>query len=190
MEEQCKQQDEVISPLLTEEGSGEGTMEGTQKPILQPIPINLDPNAIAQPKNNLLPAASSPEPVYILPSLAAQYTPKTPIAKAKASSSQLVQNLKKLVAFVQTFATTGRHWQLLTLHDIADGSGVGSEMEHLDLSNSTSSTSSSSLQRLEELVLGWGGGGGGLVSPTFFFHFILFYFDFFNLFLIFSLIFS
>ena len=29
VEEQCKQQDEAISPLLTEEGSGEGTVEGT-----------------------------------------------------------------------------------------------------------------------------------------------------------------
>ena len=114
LEEQCKQQDEEISPLLTEEGSGEGTVEGTQKPILQPIPINLDPSAIAQPKNSLLPAASSPEPVYILPSPLAQSTPKTPTAKAKASSSLLVQNLKKLVTSIQAFATTSE--TLATAH--------------------------------------------------------------------------
>ena len=72
-----------------------------------------------------------------------------------------------------------KHWQPLTLHGIVDGSGASSDMEHLDLDISTSSTSSSSLQRLEELVFlggGGGGGGGGSVSPTFCFHFILFYF--------------
>ena len=63
------------------------------------------------------------------------------------------------------------------LHDTLDGSGAGSDMEHLDLGISTSSTSSNSLQRLEELVL------GGLSLPQFFFHFsyfILFYFDVIN----------
>ena len=40
VEEQCKQQDEAISPLLIEEGSGKDAMEGTQEPILQPIPVN------------------------------------------------------------------------------------------------------------------------------------------------------
>ena len=48
----------------------------------------------------------------------------------------------------------GRHRQLLTLHDIAYGSGAGSDMEHLDLDISASSTSWSSHQRLERLV--WG----------------------------------
>ena len=55
VEEQYKQQDEAFSPLLTEEGSGKKTEEGTQKPILQPIPINLDPNATSKPKNSPLP---------------------------------------------------------------------------------------------------------------------------------------
>ena len=50
VEEQYKQQDEAISLLLTEEASGKETVEGTQKPILQPIPINLNPNATAKPK--------------------------------------------------------------------------------------------------------------------------------------------
>ena len=47
-----------------------------------------------------------------------------------------------------------RHWPLLTLHGIADGSDASSDMEHLVLSNSISSTSSNNLQRLEKLVLG------------------------------------
>ena len=47
VEEEYKQQDEAISPLLTAEGSGNETVAGTQEPILQPISINLDPSAIA-----------------------------------------------------------------------------------------------------------------------------------------------
>ena len=85
--------------MLTEGGSGKETGEELIKLTLQPIPINLDPNATAQPK-------SSPLPVYILPSPAAQSTPKTLSAKAKANSSLLMQNLKKLVATAQIFATT------------------------------------------------------------------------------------
>ena len=110
VEEEYKQQDEAISPLLTEEGSGKETVEGTQEPILQLIPINLDPSAIAQPKNSPLPATSSPDLVYILPAAqptpAAQSTPKTPAPKAHASPSLLVQNIKKLVATIRSFATT------------------------------------------------------------------------------------
>ena len=83
VEEQCQQQPllessnigaivcpwEKNSPMLTEEGSGKEEGEEPQKLILQPIPINLDPSATAQPKN-------SPLPVYILP--VAQPMPKEP----------------------------------------------------------------------------------------------------------------
>ena len=78
------------------------------------------------------------------------------------------------------------------LHGTADGSSAGSNLEHLNLSISTSSTSFSSRQRLEKLVL-----GEGSVSPTFvliflfiLFYLILFYFDLFNFIFIFSLILS
>ena len=102
VEEQCKQQDEAISPLLTEEGSGKETVEGTQKPILQPIPINLDPNAIAKPKN-------SPLPVHILPSPASQSQPKTPAVEAKVIPPLLpIQYFRKLVATAKIFATTSK----------------------------------------------------------------------------------
>ena len=80
-------------------GRGKEAGEEPQKLILQPIPINLDPSATAQPKN-------SPLPVHILPSPATQSTPKTLTAKAKATSSLLVQNLKKLVTSIQAFVTT------------------------------------------------------------------------------------
>ena len=102
MEEKCKQQDEAISPLLTEEGSGKETVEGTRKPILQPIPINLDPNATAKPKN-------SPLPVLILPSPASQSQPKTPVAEAKAIPPLLpTQYFRTLVATAKIFATTSK----------------------------------------------------------------------------------
>ena len=112
VEEQYIQQNEAISPLLTEEGSGKGTVEGTQEPILQPIPINLDHSAIAQPKNSPLPAASSLDPVYTLPATqptpAAQSTPKTPTTKATPSALPVLQNIRKLVAIVRAFVTTSK----------------------------------------------------------------------------------
>ena len=91
VEEQCKQQDEAISPLLTEEGNKKDVVEGTQEPILQPIPINLDPSATTQPKNNSL-------PVHILPTLAPHATPETPTTKTIPFTLPALQNLKKLAA--------------------------------------------------------------------------------------------
>ena len=102
VEEQYKQQDETISPLMTEEGSGKETVEGTQKPIIQPISINMDPNAIAKPRN-------SPLPVHILPSPASQSQPKTPGAEAKAIQPLLpTQYFRKLVVTAKIFATTSK----------------------------------------------------------------------------------
>ena len=92
---------EALEELPAGGGRGKEVGEEPQKLILQPIPINLDPNATAQPKN-------SPLLVYILPSPTAQSTPKTLAIKAKANPSLLVQNLKKLVASVQAFATTSK----------------------------------------------------------------------------------
>ena len=72
----------------------------------------------------------------------------------------------------------------LGTHHTADGSGTGSDMEHLDLGISTSSTSSNSLQRLERLVC------REHSLPRFCFH--LFYFILISLIFLFtfSLIFS
>ena len=56
--------------LLSEESSGHETGEEPQEPNLQPIPMNLNPSATAQPKNNPTANAKttySPLPVYILP---------------------------------------------------------------------------------------------------------------------------
>ena len=105
---------EALEELPVEEaggGRGKGAGEEHQRLTLHPILINLDPSAIAQPKDSPLPAASSQNPVYTLP--AAQFTPaahsepKAPTIKATPSLPAL-QNLKKLVATVQTFATTSK----------------------------------------------------------------------------------
>ena len=102
VDEQYKQQDEAISLLLTEEGNGKETVEGTKNPIVQPISINLDPHATAKPKN-------SPLLMHILPSPASQSQPKTPVTEAKAILHLLpTQYFRKLVATAQIFATTSK----------------------------------------------------------------------------------
>ena len=57
---------EVISPVLTEEGSGKEADEEPIKLILQPIPIKLNPSATAQATKSPLPTAPSPDPMHIL----------------------------------------------------------------------------------------------------------------------------
>ena len=106
MEEHCKQQ-KAISPLLTEEGSGKEVMKDPQKLILNPFPIKLNPSGIAQATNNTLQAAPSPDPVHILPTPVSHSTLETPTAKAIPSALH-VQNFRKLVAYVQSFATTSQ----------------------------------------------------------------------------------
>ena len=82
-------------------GRGKKVGEEPQKLILHPIPMNLNPKATAQPKNN-------PLPVNILPTPEPHATPETPTAKTIPFTLPTLQNLKKLVAFVQTFATTSK----------------------------------------------------------------------------------
>ena len=103
--------EEEITALLTEKSSGHETVEGTQEPIIQPNPIDLDPHATAQPKNN--PTANtkttySPLPVYILPTPAENPKPATPAPKAKSNPLTAMQNFKRLVAIAQIFATKSK----------------------------------------------------------------------------------
>ena len=103
VEEQCQQQGlsessyicavvcpwekkEEILPLLSKEYNGEGAVEEHQE-------------------HNLHLPSPDPDPVYILP--AAQPTPEAPTIKATPSLSML-KIFKKLVAIVQTFATTSK----------------------------------------------------------------------------------
>ena len=78
--------EEEITALLTEKSSGH---EGTQEPIIQPnpqaIPIDLDQNATAQPKNNPLLVPPSADLVYIQPQPAANSKPAAPAPKGKSN---------------------------------------------------------------------------------------------------------
>ena len=97
-----RENQEEILPFITEEGSGIEAEKEPQKLTLQPIPMNLNPSATAQPQN-------SPLPVYILPTPAAQFTPEAPALKAKSNPSlHVMQKFKKLVANVQAFASTSK----------------------------------------------------------------------------------
>ena len=102
--------EEQISALITEEGSGIEAGEEPQEPILQPIPMNLNPTATAQATKSPLPVAPSTDQIYILPSPASQSQPKTPETPTIKSNPSLpiLQNFKRLVAIVQSFATTSK----------------------------------------------------------------------------------
>ena len=126
--------EEQNTALLTEKSSEHETVEGTQEPIInldttatvqatkfpllvppsadlvyiQPQPAaNSNPAAPApKGKSNPLPAAP-PESVFILPMPAAQ--PKPQASTTKATPSMLVlQNIRRLVASVHTFAITSK----------------------------------------------------------------------------------
>ena len=113
--------EEQNTALLTEKSSGHETLEGTQEPIIDldttataqetkcPLPVApLDDLVYIQPQPaaNPLPAAP-PESVFILPTPAAQ--PKPQASTTKATPSMLVlQNIRRLVASVHTFATTSK----------------------------------------------------------------------------------
>ena len=101
--------EEQISALITEESSGHETWEEPQEPILQPIPIKLNPSSTAQPQNDPLPVAPSDDQVYILPTLAEKSKPAAPAPKGKSNPSlHAMQNIKELVAIAQVFATTSK----------------------------------------------------------------------------------
>ena len=99
VEEQYKMQDEAISPLLTEEGSGKEVAEEPKKHVLKQFPTRLNPTATAQATKSPLPVAPSTDQVYILPTPEARPTPEAPKAKASPSLPAM-QNFKRLVATV------------------------------------------------------------------------------------------
>ena len=84
VEEQCKQQKEETSPMLTEEEAVEEHQEHNL-----PLPLT--------------------DSIYILPSPASQSQPKIPATEAKAIPPLLpIQYFRKLMASIQTFATTSK----------------------------------------------------------------------------------
>ena len=133
----CLWEEKEATFPLTEKSSGHETVEGTQEPIIQPIPIELNTTATIQatkcpllvpPSADLVyiqspPAANSkhvapkaksnplpaapPNSVFILPMPAAQ--PKPQASTTKATPSLLVlQNIRRQVASVQAIATTSK----------------------------------------------------------------------------------
>ena len=98
--------EEQNTALLTEKRSGH---EGTQEPIIQPNPIDLDTTATAQATKCPLPIAPSTDQVYILPSPAPKSTHAAPAPNHKSNPSlHVMQNIKELVAIAQAFATTSK----------------------------------------------------------------------------------
>ena len=85
--------EEQIRALITEESSGH---EGTQEPI-----IDLETTANAKTTYN-------PLPVYILPTPAENPKPATSAPKGKSKQLHAMQNIRRLVASVHTFATTSK----------------------------------------------------------------------------------
>ena len=77
--------EEQISALITEESSGHETGEEPQEPILQPIPMKLNPSATAKTTYNPLPVAPSDDQVYILPTPAEKSKPAAPAPKGKSN---------------------------------------------------------------------------------------------------------
>ena len=137
--------------------------EEPQKLILHSIPINLDPSATAQPKNN-------PLPVHILPTPAPHATPETPTTKVIPFTLSALQNLKKLVAFVQIFATTSK--TLVAAHTAWHSGCFGCWFRH----GALGTWHFCKLHQFQQASKGFRDWfGGSIVSPTFCFHFFLFY---------------
>ena len=76
-----RENQEEILPFIIEKGSGIEARKEQQKLTLQPIPMNLNPSATAQPQN-------SPLPVYILPTPTTNSKPAAPAPKAKSILSK------------------------------------------------------------------------------------------------------
>ena len=88
-------------------GRGKEAGEEPQEPILQPIPMNLNPTATAQATKSPLRVAPSTDQVYIMPAQSQHKTPEAPTTKA-TPSLLVLQNIRKLVATVRAFATTSK----------------------------------------------------------------------------------
>ena len=96
--------EEQNTALLTEKSSEHETVEGTQEPI-----IDLDTTATAQDNKCPLPVAPSDDQVYILPTPETKSKPAAPAPKGKSNPSlHAIQNIRRLVASVHTFATTSK----------------------------------------------------------------------------------
>ena len=111
------EKEDAIPLLLTEEAVEENKenifpLHPTDSVYILPLPAPQSqpktPTANAQATYNPLPAAP-PDSVFILPMPAAQPKPAAPAPKGKSNPSlHAIQNIRRLVAFVHTFATTSK----------------------------------------------------------------------------------
>ena len=102
VEEQCLQQlQEVLVENFQSSDIGAVVCLWEKK---EAIPLLLTEEAKEEQNNLPLP----PNSVHILPTPAAQSTPKTPTTKATPSALPAMQNFKKLVATLQNFATPSK----------------------------------------------------------------------------------
>ena len=99
VEEQCQQQ-----LLLESLDIGVDVYPWEEKEV---VPLLLNEEAVEEHQENNLPLPPT-NSVYILPLPAAQPTPQAPTAKVIPSTLPALQNLKKLVAIVQTFSSTSK----------------------------------------------------------------------------------
>ena len=107
VEEQCLQQlQEGLVENFESSDIGAAVCPWEKKEAISHL---LTEEAVEEHQEHNLPLPPT-DSVYILPSPASQSQPKTPAAKAKAIPSPLhiLQNLKKLVASIQAFATTSK----------------------------------------------------------------------------------
>ena len=77
-------------------------------PLLAPQSQPKTPTANAQATYYPLPVAPSGDQVYILPTPAENPKPATPAPKAKSNPLLAMQNIRRLVASIHTFATTSK----------------------------------------------------------------------------------
>ena len=127
-------------------------MEEPQKPILKPLPLGS------------LPATPSPNPMHVMPTPAAHETPETPTIKA-TPAALLMQNFRKLVAFVQTFVTTSK--TMATAHTAWHSGWFGCWFrceapgpQHFYKIHQFQASAAS--KGLRNWLWGGGGGGGGV----------------------------
>ena len=101
-----RKEEEIIS-LLTEEAMEEHKENIFPLPPTDSVYILPLPEPQSQPKNNPLLVPPTADQVFILPTPAAQ--PKPQASTTKATPSKLVlQNIRRLVASIHTFATTSK----------------------------------------------------------------------------------
>ena len=99
VEEQCQQQ-----LLLESSDIGVVVYPWEKKEAISPL---LTKEAVEEHQQHNLPLPPI-DSVYILPTPAAHSNPQTPTTKATPSALPVLQNIRKLVATVQTLATTSK----------------------------------------------------------------------------------